>query len=195
MPEGVIITDLGTAVKDHPELVEKYFMNREFPGGDNKMVALNAALHSGGLFVYVPEGVRVKTPIEFFVWIDAAGVGVFDHSIVVAEPRSRVTVVETALSPQDLDKAYRYGVLDVFVGERSAGDAEQRAGFGRQRAKLGGAPHRTRPAQPHRLDFGRVRRRAVRQRNRQPSHRPWQRGAGLGRVLRVGQAAPGSGAA
>src|SRR5690606_9456722 len=75
------------------------------------------ALHSGGLFVYVPEGVRVKTPIEFFVWLDAAGAGVFDHSIVVAEPRSRVTVVETALSPQDLDKAYRYGVLDVFVGE------------------------------------------------------------------------------
>lgn len=117
LPEGVIITDLGTAVKDHPELVQKYFMNREFPGGDNKTVVLNAALHSGGLFVYVPEGVRVKTPIEFFVWLDAAGAGVFDHSIVVAEPRSRVTVVETALSPQDLDKAYRYGVLDVFVGE------------------------------------------------------------------------------
>lgn len=117
LPEGVIITDLGTAVKEHPELVEKYFMNRGFPGGDNKTVALNAALNSGGLFVYVPEGVRIRTPIEYYVWIDAAGVGVFDHSIVVAEPRSRVTVVETAASPQDLGKAYRYGVLDAFISD------------------------------------------------------------------------------
>lgn len=119
LPEGVIITDLGTAVKEHPELVEKYFMNRGFPGGDNKIVALNAALNSGGLFVYVPEGVRVKTPIEYYVWIDADGVGVFDHSIVVAEPRSRVTVVETAAGPQDLGKAYRYGVLDAFISDNA----------------------------------------------------------------------------
>lgn len=117
LPEGVIITDLATAVQEHPELVEKYFMNREFPGGDNKVVALNAALNSGGLFVYVPEGVRVKSPIEFIVWIDAAGVGVFDHSIVVAEPRSRVTVIETAASEQGIGKAYRYGVVDLFVGD------------------------------------------------------------------------------
>lgn len=117
LPEGVIITDIGTAVKEHPELVEKYFMNRNFPGGDNKTVAISAALHTGGLFVYVPEGVRMKTPIEYFVWIDAENVGVFDHSIVVADARSRVNVIETAASPDGLAKAYRYGVLDLFVGE------------------------------------------------------------------------------
>lgn len=116
LPEGVIVTDLETAVREHPELVEKYFMNRDFPDGDNKIVALNAALNSGGLFVYVPEGVRVEKPLEFVLWIDEADAGIFDHAIVVAEPRSRVTVLETALSDASIGRAYRYGVLDLFAG-------------------------------------------------------------------------------
>lgn len=116
-PEGVIVTDLETAAKEHPELVQKYFMNRAFPGGDNKIVALNAALHSGGLFVYVPEGVRMKKPVEYFVWIDEPSLGVFDHNIVVAEADSRVVVVETAVSPQDLGKACRFGVVELFAGK------------------------------------------------------------------------------
>lgn len=117
LPEGVIVTDFATAVKEHEELVKKYFMTREFPGGDNKIVALNAALNSGGMFVYVPEGVRVRTPLEIVVWMDEAGVGVFDHTIVVAEDNSRVRIIETAAGDAGGGKAYRYGVLELFSGE------------------------------------------------------------------------------
>lgn len=117
LPEGVIVADLATAAKERPDLVEKYFMNRPFPGGDNKIVALNAALYAGGLFVYVPAGVRLKKPIEYFVWIDEPSLAVFDHNIVVAEADSRVSLVETAASPADLGKAYRFGVLELFTGE------------------------------------------------------------------------------
>jgi len=117
VPEGVIVTGLAAATKEHPELVEKYFMNRPFPGGDNKIVALNAALHADGLFVYVPAGVRLKKPVEYFVWIDEPQLAVFDHNIVVAEADSRVNVVETAASPAALTRAYRFGVLELFTGE------------------------------------------------------------------------------
>lgn len=151
LPEGVIVTDLDTAAREHPDLVEKYFMNRNFPSGDNKTVALNAALHSGGLFVYVPEDVRVKTPVEFIVWIDEAGVGVFDHSIVVAEPRSRVRLVEMALSPEDLGKAYRYGVLDVFTGEGASATLSNVQALGENVQNL--VVRRTEPGQRSRTDW------------------------------------------
>lgn len=115
LPEGVIVTDLDSAVQEHPDLVEKYFLNRDFPGGDNKVVALNGALHSGGLFVYVPEGAHVRKAVEFILWIDEPGAAVFDHSIVVAEDRARVRVIEMTAGGEG--KAYRYGVQELFTGE------------------------------------------------------------------------------
>ena len=59
--QGVIFTDMDTAVREYPELVRQYF-GTVVPPADNKFAALNSAVWSGGSFVYVPEGVRVEIP-------------------------------------------------------------------------------------------------------------------------------------
>src|SRR5271157_2634256 len=59
--DGVLFCDMDTALREHPEIVKKYFAT-VIPPGDNKFAALNSAVWSGGSFVYVPPGVEVKTP-------------------------------------------------------------------------------------------------------------------------------------
>jgi Fe-S cluster assembly protein SufB len=43
--------------------LEEYFAT-VIPVGDNKSAALNTAVWSGGSFIYVPKGVRVKIPLQ-----------------------------------------------------------------------------------------------------------------------------------
>ena len=57
--EGVIFCDTDTALKKYPHLFEEYF-GQVVPIGDNKFAALNSAVWSGGSFIYVPKGVKLK---------------------------------------------------------------------------------------------------------------------------------------
>ncbi|HLT58895.1 MAG TPA: Fe-S cluster assembly protein SufD [Limnochordales bacterium] len=117
LPEGVIVTDMATALRDHADLVQPYFLTRGEQGLDNKVAALSGALHTGGLFVYVPAGVNLEIPIEYIVYLDAAGAGVADYTIIVAEAGSQLTVLETAVSDAGAAGAARFGLLDLYVGE------------------------------------------------------------------------------
>src|SRR5215210_2936600 len=59
--QGIIFTDMDTALREYPDLVRKYF-GTVIPPGDNKFAALNTAVWSGGSFIYVPPGVEVEMP-------------------------------------------------------------------------------------------------------------------------------------
>lgn len=52
--QGVIFCDLQTAIKDYPELVQKYFMTVVMPS-ENKLTAFHAAFVENGAFLYVPK--------------------------------------------------------------------------------------------------------------------------------------------
>ena len=53
--QGVIYTDMETAVREYPDIVKEHFM-KCVPITDHKFTALHAAVWSGGSFVYVPKG-------------------------------------------------------------------------------------------------------------------------------------------
>ena len=57
--KGVIFLDTDTALKQHPDLFQKYF-GRLVPYTDNKFAALNSCVWSGGSFIYVPKGVKLE---------------------------------------------------------------------------------------------------------------------------------------
>ncbi|MBO8141370.1 MAG: Fe-S cluster assembly protein SufD [Firmicutes bacterium] len=116
LPDGVILTGLDVAVREHPELVEQYFLRRG-EDLDNKVSALSGAMATGGLFIYVPKGVKVSVPLEYVLWIDEPGTAVYDYSLVVAEAGSQLTLVETAASEPGAGRVGRFGVVDVFAGE------------------------------------------------------------------------------
>ena len=60
--KGVILTDLESAVRDYPELVQQYFMTTCVPVESIKYTALHAAFWSGGVFLYIPKGVEIEDP-------------------------------------------------------------------------------------------------------------------------------------
>src|SRR5690625_147318 len=55
--KGIILTDIFTAMKEHEELVKKYYMKEAVSVDEHKLTALHAALMNGGVFVYVPKNV------------------------------------------------------------------------------------------------------------------------------------------
>ncbi|MCW1294062.1 MAG: Fe-S cluster assembly protein SufB [Candidatus Parvarchaeota archaeon] len=91
--EGIIFCDTDSAVKDYPELVKNYFGKVVSPN-DNKFAALNSALWSGGSFIYVPKGVKVKLPLQAYFRINAANMGQFERTLIIADEGSDVTYIE-----------------------------------------------------------------------------------------------------
>ncbi len=73
---GVLFCDMDTAVREHPEIVQKY-LGTVIPPGDNKFAALNSAVWSGGSFIYVPPGVKVDMPLQAYFRINSENAGQF----------------------------------------------------------------------------------------------------------------------
>jgi len=72
--KGVLLLDLATAAREHPELVREHLATQAVPAEAGKFAALNAALWTAGVFLYVPRGVRIEEPIRVARWIDEAGI-------------------------------------------------------------------------------------------------------------------------
>src|SRR5579859_5603432 len=91
--KGVILTDLDSAVRDYPDLVQQYFMTNCVPVESNKYTALHAAFWSGGAFLYIPRGVEIEKPILAQIWIDAPASATFSHTLIIAEDESSVRYI------------------------------------------------------------------------------------------------------
>jgi FeS assembly protein SufB len=114
--QGVIMTDLDTAVRDYPELVQKYFMTTCVPVNSTKYTALHAAFWSGGVFLYIPEGVEIEDPILTQIWIDTPASATFAHTLIIADEQSSVRYVEEHNSAFESDQpSLLDGVVEVYV--------------------------------------------------------------------------------
>ncbi|MFL0507082.1 Fe-S cluster assembly protein SufD [Ureibacillus sp. 179-F W5.1 NHS] len=96
--QGVIFTDIQTAIREHSDLVQKYFMTEAVKVDEHKLTAYHAALVNGGVFVYVPKNVVVEQPLQVVFLNDNADASLFNHVLVVADSNSAVTYVETYVS-------------------------------------------------------------------------------------------------
>ena len=114
--QGVILTDLDTAVREYPELVQQYFMTKCVPVESNKYTSLHAAFWSGGIFLYIPKGVEIEQPILSQIWIDSPASANFVHTLIVADEQSSVRYVEEHNSAFDGDQpSLLDGVVEVYV--------------------------------------------------------------------------------
>jgi Fe-S cluster assembly scaffold protein SufB len=95
--KGVIFTDLQTAVLEHGELLQRYFMTEVVKPEHNKFTALHAALWDTGAFVYVPKNTKVELPLQVILNQAADGVGGYHHTLVVVGEGAEVTVVDDLL--------------------------------------------------------------------------------------------------
>lgn len=91
--KGVIFLDMDSGLREHPEIVKQYF-STIVPPMDNVFAALNSSVWSGGSFVYIPKGVRVDLPLQAYFRINAANMGQFERTLIIAEEGSYVHYVE-----------------------------------------------------------------------------------------------------
>ena len=96
--EGVIFCSISEAVKDYPELIEKY-LGSVVPIGDNFFSALNSAVFSDGSFVYIPKGVKCPMDLSTYFRINNGDSGQFERTLIVAEEGSSVTYLEGCTAP------------------------------------------------------------------------------------------------
>lgn len=114
--KGVIWLPLGQALEEHPDLVARYFMREEALLGGQKFAALHQSQVRTGTFLYVPKGVRIDLPVEAFHWLHGAGGSVFPHTLIVAEDRAEVTVIDYYQSSDDGAPGLACAVNDLWVG-------------------------------------------------------------------------------
>ena len=107
---------LEAAVQEHPDLVRRWLGTAAVPE-DGKFASLNSALWTGGLFLYVPRGVRVETPLRSYRWISEAGCSVFPRTLVVLEEGASAALVDEMASP-DFDRTtLSVGTAELFAEE------------------------------------------------------------------------------
>jgi Fe-S cluster assembly protein SufB len=115
---GVIFTDMDTAVREHPDIVKRYF-GTIIPPNDNKFAALNSAVWSGGSFIYVPEGVHVEIPLQAYFRINAENMGQFERTLIIAEPGSYVHYVEGCSAPIYSSDSLHSAVVEIIAQPNS----------------------------------------------------------------------------
>jgi Fe-S cluster assembly protein SufD len=100
--KGVILTSLRQAIDTHPELLKEHLGTEAVPPESGKFEALNGALWTDGILLYVPKGVRLVLPVRITRWVSQSGVALFSRTLIVAEPASQVSFVDEILS-EDLE--------------------------------------------------------------------------------------------
>jgi Fe-S cluster assembly protein SufB len=91
--QGIIFTDMDTGLKEHPDIVEKYF-GTVVPLDDNKFASLNSSIWSGGSFVYIPKNTHCDIPLQAYFRINTEKLGQFERTLIIAEEGSSVSYVE-----------------------------------------------------------------------------------------------------
>lgn len=109
--QGVIFTDLQTAVQMYPDLVQQYFMTEAVQPEANKFTALHAALWDTGSLIYVPKNTKVSLPLQAILY-QGAGIGGYHHTLLVAEESAEVTVVDDLLGAEN---ALQASVVELIL--------------------------------------------------------------------------------
>jgi Fe-S cluster assembly protein SufB len=136
---GVIFCSMSEAVREHPELVQKY-LGSVVPYNDNFFAALNTAVFSDGSFVYVPKGVRCPMELSTYFRINSADTGQFERTLIVADEGASVSYLEGCTAPKRDTNQLHAAVVELIalkgasikystVQNWYAGDAEGKGGI------------------------------------------------------------------
>ena len=97
--EGVIFVNSKEGLKEHEEIFRPWF-GKVIPTGDNKFSALNSAVFSGGSFIYVPKGVKLKQPLQAYFRINSENFGQFERTLIIADEGAEITYMEGCTAPK-----------------------------------------------------------------------------------------------
>lgn len=136
---GVIFCSFSEATQKYPELIKKY-LGSVVPYKDNFFASLNSAVFSDGSFVYIPKGVHCPLDLSTYFRINAAEVGQFERTLVIADEGSRVNYLEGCTAPMRDENQLHAAIVELIalkdaeinystVQNWYTGDAEGRGGI------------------------------------------------------------------
>jgi Fe-S cluster assembly protein SufB len=111
---GVIFMPISEAIREHPELVQKY-LGTVVPTSDNYFATLNSAVFSDGSFVYVPEGVRCPMELSTYFRINERNTGQFERTLIIADKGSYVSYLEGCTAPQRDENQLHAAVVELVA--------------------------------------------------------------------------------
>jgi len=114
--QGVIFCDTDTAVRLYPDLVKEYF-GKVVSYADNKFAALNTAVWSGGSFIYVPKGVKLKKPLQSYFRINTQQMGQFERTLIIVDEGAKLNYVEGCTAPIYSKDSLHAAVVEIFIKE------------------------------------------------------------------------------
>jgi len=115
---GVIFCSFSDAVREHPELVEKY-LGTVVPYTDNFFAALNSAVFSDGSFCYIPKGVRCPMELSTYFRINAANTGQFERTLLIADEGAYVSYLEGCTAPIRDENQLHAAVVELIAHDRA----------------------------------------------------------------------------
>ena len=118
LEQGVIYTDMETAVREYPDLVKAHFM-KCVPIFDHKFAALHAAVWSGGSFVYVPKGIKVEIPLQSYFRLNSPESGQFEHTLIIVDEGASLHFIEGCSAPKYNKVNLHAGCVELYVKENS----------------------------------------------------------------------------
>jgi len=111
---GVLFCSFSEAVKDYPEIVQKY-LGTVVPQRDNYFAALNSAVFTDGSFVFIPKGVKCPMELSTYFRINAAETGQFERTLIVAEEGAQVSYLEGCTAPMRDENQLHAAVVELIA--------------------------------------------------------------------------------
>lgn len=98
--KGVIFTDLKTAEREHPDLLQKMISKTVNPE-EGKFAALAGAFSRNGIVLYVPKGIEIEEPLHSVLWGPGENLAHLSHILVLIDEGASATFVHESASPTD----------------------------------------------------------------------------------------------
>jgi len=114
MEKGIIFCSFGEAVREHPDLVQKY-LGSVVPASDNFFAALNSAVFTDGSFVYIPKGVHCPMDLSTYFRINQVGTGQFERTLIIADEGATVSYLEGCTAPKRDENQLHAAVVELIA--------------------------------------------------------------------------------
>jgi Fe-S cluster assembly protein SufB len=113
---GIIFSSFSDAVREHPDLVERY-LGSVVPPSDNYFACLNSAVFSDGSFCYIPPGVRCPMELSTYFRINARNTGQFERTLIIADAGAYVSYLEGCTAPMRDENQLHAAVVELVALE------------------------------------------------------------------------------
>jgi len=117
LPEGAVCLPLSQALARHGALVKEYFLSGRGSLGGDKFAALHEAASLSGVFIHLPEGVRLDRPVQIQHYVGGDFQTSFPHLLAVASRGADLSVYESFHSLNETDQSLTVAASELHALE------------------------------------------------------------------------------